>query len=48
LAQAMMWTLRQKFAVAAEAIASFYLFSPAGRFGVSPGRVCHGVLPHEW
>jgi hypothetical protein len=44
-AQAMMWTLRQKFAVAAEAIASFHLLSSAGRFDVTFGRVCHGVLP---
>jgi hypothetical protein len=44
-AQAMMWTLRQKFAVAAEAIASFHLLSSAGRFDVTFGRVCHSVLP---
>ena len=43
----MMWTLRQEFAVAAEAIASFHLRGSAGWFDVTSGPVCHGILPRE-
>jgi hypothetical protein len=47
LAQAMMWTLRPEFTVAAEAISSFHFRGFAGWFDITSGRMCHGVLPRQ-